>query len=719
MKLKKILAVFTILLAMLILVGCQKPSQDDNGFKQIDEPVNKPPKKILVIGNSFSHNALEYFMELEQALNLSEELIVGHIHIGGSSLETHAINAQTDVTRYTYNKFIKGQESPAFPQVSVKKALQDEVWDMVSIQQVSGLSGIASAYTPHLKTLVEYIKTHAKNKNVDIAFHMTWAYQKDSSHQDFVRYANDQMVMYDSIIATTQYTVLANSHIKHVIPTGTAIQNLRTSIVSDHLTDDGYHLNTIGKITASLTWLKYLFNANLDQFEIPLDFADAETKTEINGAIIEAVNHAIEEPFKVTESVEYPYKEEVRFMDKLHLLAIGNSFTANAFEFLPELLKDAGVESFVVAYLYRGGTSLQYHLGQLNINGPSYSYRKYVYDGTAITSEVIENQTIKYGLDDEVWDIITVQQVSQDSGDPNTFDPILSTFVNELKRQNTNKETLYGYHMTWAYHENSNHSQYGKYNHDQMTMYNAIINTTKDKVVKNPYIDFIIPSGTAIQNARNTRIGDNVTIPDGYHLNRLGEYIAGLMWVKQITNVDIEPISFAPTGLGIRNYFYEIKRSVNEAYENPFILIDKVVVDPPKETDPISYENYTEVPFTYDLGFWITNQTQLSRPPSNEDPNALHYKYVGVYPISKTTLPIHSVVKLDPGFRARIVYFTKSEDTYTCTYRLEPLAGEIILTEDMWGNYEYIGFNISREGTPNIAHEINEVANHMTLYKPN
>ena len=273
---------FTFVIALFLFVGCKNTNNDNNGGGQIDQEVNKPPKKILVIGNSFSHNALEYFMELEEALNLSEELIVGHIHIGGSSLETHAINAQTDVTRYEYNKFIKGEESPAFPQMSIKKALQDEVWDLVSIQQVSGNSGVAGSYSPHLKTLVDYIKTNAKNKNVEIAFHMTWAYQKDSTHQDFVKYANDQIVMYDSIVATAQYTVLANQHIKHVIPSGTSIQNLRTSIVSDKLTDDGYHLNKIGKITASLTWLKYLFNANLDDFVIHLDKDLVIKKDKIN-----------------------------------------------------------------------------------------------------------------------------------------------------------------------------------------------------------------------------------------------------------------------------------------------------------------------------------------------------------------------------------------------------------------------------------------------------
>lgn len=88
---KKIFSLLTIGL-LLLLVGC-KPTP-------VEEPVEKElgkVEKVLVIGNSFSHNSLEYLYPiLDENIKISNGVVVGHIHIGGSSLETHSINAQTD-----------------------------------------------------------------------------------------------------------------------------------------------------------------------------------------------------------------------------------------------------------------------------------------------------------------------------------------------------------------------------------------------------------------------------------------------------------------------------------------------------------------------------------------------------------------------------------------------------------------------------------------------
>ena len=43
--------------------------------------------------------------------------------------------------------------------------------------------------------------------------------------------------------------------IKYIIPSGTAIQNARTSIAGDHLNRDGYHLDLgFGQFTAACAW---------------------------------------------------------------------------------------------------------------------------------------------------------------------------------------------------------------------------------------------------------------------------------------------------------------------------------------------------------------------------------------------------------------------------------------------------------------------------------
>ena len=61
-------------------------------------------------------------------------------------------------------------------------------------------------------------------------------------------------------------------------------------------------------------------------------------------------------------------------------------------------------------------------------------------------------------------------------------------------------------------------------------------------------IDFVIPSGTAIQNARTSSLGDTLT-RDGYHLSVIGRYIAGLTYAYKLTGVSIENIEYAPYGV--------------------------------------------------------------------------------------------------------------------------------------------------------------------------
>lgn len=80
-------------------------------------------------------------------------------------------------------------------------------------------------------------------------------------------------------------------------------------------------------------------------------------------------------------------------------------------------------------------------------------------------------------------------------------------------------------------------------------MYNAIIDCVKSEVLKHNEFVNVIPSGTAIQNARTSSLGDSLD-RDGYHLSYdLGRYIAGPCVLCNILNVKPEKIAFAPRGI--------------------------------------------------------------------------------------------------------------------------------------------------------------------------
>ena len=88
--------------------------------------------------------------------------------------------------------------------------------------------------------------------------------------------------------------------------------------------------------------------------------------------------------------------------------------------------------------------------------------------------------------------------------------------------------------MYWAYPENSTHHAFPNYGGTQESMYNIILDRTQELVATNEKISIVIPTGTAIQNARSSFLGDTLT-RDNCHLNDVGKYIA---WHCTVADID-------------------------------------------------------------------------------------------------------------------------------------------------------------------------------------
>lgn len=128
--------------------------------------------------------------------------------------------------------------------------------------------------------------------------------------------------------------------------------------------------------------------------------------------------------------------------------------------------------------------------------------------------------------------------------------------------------------------ENSTHSDFPRYDRDQMTMYNRIVAATNAKIDTNDRIFGVIPAGTAVQNARTSYIGDNLTA-DGYHLNENGEFIAGLTWIHKITGFDLDRMdeTLIPAQFLDRLDIY--KESVENAVADPYRITQSQYTEAP------------------------------------------------------------------------------------------------------------------------------------------
>ena len=154
--------------------------------------------KILAIGNSFSEDAIEqYLHELADADGI--ETVIGNLYIPGCSLERHMQCVNDNSPSYRYRKIGVDGVMKETPNCDIAKAIADEDWDYVSVQQASHFSGDYNTYQPYLSQLVAYVKAHTK-KDVKIVFHQTWAYAQSSNHDGFKRYGISQKQMYEAIL---------------------------------------------------------------------------------------------------------------------------------------------------------------------------------------------------------------------------------------------------------------------------------------------------------------------------------------------------------------------------------------------------------------------------------------------------------------------------------------------------------------------------------------
>ena len=251
--------------------------------------------RILAIGNSFSQDAVEqYLHELAEAEGIST--IIGNMFIGGCSLERHVKNARDNAPAYAYRKIGTDGKKREKGKMSLETVLADEDWDYVSLQQASPFSGMYETYEASLPELIEYVKARLPKKT-KLMLHQTWAYASTSRHSGFKNYNCNQLTMYQAIADAVKKAAKANK-IKIVIPSGTAIQNARTSFIGDHLNRDGYHLDVkIGRYTAACTWFERIFKHNVVGNPYAPEGLDEARKAVAQKAAHAAVKH----PYKVTE----------------------------------------------------------------------------------------------------------------------------------------------------------------------------------------------------------------------------------------------------------------------------------------------------------------------------------------------------------------------------------------------------------------------------------
>lgn len=336
---------------------------------------------------------------------------------------------------------------------------------------------------------------------------------------------------------------------------------------------------------------------------------------------------AEETPKSDTQNEETPEKQEEQTIVEddgvLKILMIGHSLGLDSFFMLPEVLKNENAGPAVIGVLYHSGCRLGQHVEYLSSNAPQYAYFEYnteVHDqwyradcsgellpyipntpnDTLIADGTIA-QTMAFGIACHDWDIVATQAGVFEAADkqdgaylPN-FQSDIKTLMEYVLANDIEKGSVpkFAWNITWTCPSDEMLNDTYKtnlYNNfaDADEMYEAIVATAKDQIAGLHDWEYMVPSGTALQNARSSQFTPKELYRDTIHASDFGRLIVAYTWYCALTGADINACQFGPINtkilvtdvLRLQNLPFELTEqqknvlveSVTNALANPYAV---------------------------------------------------------------------------------------------------------------------------------------------------
>ena len=246
--------------------------------------------KILAIGDSYTEDAMVNLYPVLSELGYTK-ITLANIYLDGKTL-AEQLDALKGTDKVTVHVF--GETGTAAADTLVTEVLGPDDWDAIVLQpgfakaadnlDVSSLGGILAIVRKYCEFAPLY-------------WNMTWAVGENQSD------------MLESLVYTA--TMLQSTNLfKAVIPVGTLVQNLRTSIFEETIVPgtDGHLSVNVGQFAASYLWAQTITGKSVpktdwyvsDAYRYEVDFLPA---------VKEALDNVVAAPLEVTSAITYaPYK---------------------------------------------------------------------------------------------------------------------------------------------------------------------------------------------------------------------------------------------------------------------------------------------------------------------------------------------------------------------------------------------------------------------------
>lgn len=262
--------------------------------------------------------------------------------------------------------------------------------------------------------------------------------------------------------------------------------------------------------------------------------------------------------------------------DVIRILEVGNSHGLDSTNLLVEVIKAENPNAkVIVGALYKSGCRLDEHYNYMSGNSASYDYYKnatFTQGVTGITGtdawQITKGTTALTALQDEDWDIITLQQMSHWSAvDTRYIEPQINYILDYMKnnKKNPENEPIMMWNMVWANPdgelftnyvnggttevERANRQSWGTNNYNtedgngnpvysKDIQFANIYRCVQKYIVSSGQFQGVLPVATGIQYAINVgEYGVNQLYRDYTHVSDLGRLIAAYIWYGKIFGV--------------------------------------------------------------------------------------------------------------------------------------------------------------------------------------
>ncbi len=227
---------------------------------------------ILLFGHSFGVDSTEYLPALLDAAGITN-VRLGRIVKANCSMEEHYNFFAADAldSNFSYTECAPGSTTWQKLDRTAKQAIDAHDWDYVIFQNNLENEGRYETAQPYLNNLVSYVCSRLRElygREPVICWNMFWPISRlaeDGSNSTLTYrlsfYGNSSTNMWDAYKRATR-ELMVDTGITNIVPTGTAIVNLRASSLNtaamNEFTRDKYHLSEgVGRYAAACTFFEY------------------------------------------------------------------------------------------------------------------------------------------------------------------------------------------------------------------------------------------------------------------------------------------------------------------------------------------------------------------------------------------------------------------------------------------------------------------------------